>query len=74
MTLEKLREMTDTKREIEFFHENKKYLITYEKEDGRDVIQFGREFEKPLRFKTFTEFMATAMVENHFLREYIQQI
>ena len=74
MTLEKLREMVETKREVEFVHQKQKYLITYEKENGADVIQLGREFEKPLRFKTFTEFMATAMVGNHFLREFILSV
>ena len=74
MTLEKLREMTETKREVEFIHDNKKYLITYEKEGGADIIQLGREFEKPLRYQSFTEFIAKAKVGNQFLREYIQHI
>ena len=74
MTLEKLREMTETKREVEFIHDKKKWLITYEKENGADIIQLGLEFEKPLRFRSFTEFMAKAKVGNQFLREYIQHI
>ena len=74
MTLEKLREMTETKREVEFIHDNKKYLITYEKEGGADFIQLGRVFEKPLRFKTFAEFMAKATVGNQYLREYILDV
>ncbi len=65
---------TEIKREFEFIHDNKKYLITYGSENGKDYIQLGREFERGERFSSFKEMMAKAKVGNQFLREYIQHI
>ncbi|MCR5045824.1 MAG: hypothetical protein K6A42_04550 [Treponema sp.] len=74
MSPEDLQFQTEIKREFEFIHDNKKYLITYGKEDGKDYIQLAREFETGERFHSFKEMMAKAKVGNQFLREYIRSL
>lgn len=69
MTQEEFRFLVDTKKEMEFSYQGKKYSITYgTDESGRSYILFGETY-MGTRYYSFAELMTDAKILNHYFRE-----
>lgn len=69
MTKEEFRFIIDTKKEFEFSYKGTNYNITYGKDDKNcNYIQFGQTYMGE-KYYSFADFMNTAKVQNHYLRE-----
>lgn len=68
MTKDDLFYLVSIKKNFEFDYKGKRYILTYDKKDGKEIILFGRLYETK-KYESFGKFYNEARVENHFFRE-----
>jgi len=74
MTEDDLFYQTQIKKNLEFKYNGKTYQLYYDKdENGNDVLMFGELFSaKP--YTSFGDLMNNATVDNHFLKNMLENL
>ncbi|NLC93528.1 MAG: hypothetical protein GX677_08725 [Treponema sp.] len=72
MDIKTLQFYTEIKKDYEFTYKNKKYDLSYKKDNnGKDLILFGLQYQQQI-FHSFNELINNAKIENSFFREVIK--
>lgn len=74
MTIDDFKYLVAVKKELEFSHNGKVYTLNYASDKDGSYITFGRLYDRPARFSDVGELLNEVKLENHFLREVIQDI
>ncbi len=75
MTSDDIKLYIDTKKELEFLYNSKKYTITYSKDkDGNKIINFGELYSKKSQYDSYEHLMNEAKIDNSFFRFMLDDI
>lgn len=73
MTIDDLQFYINVKKPLEFIYKGKIYSLNYDKDiNGKEYIRFGLLYEEQ-KYDSYGEFINSAMIENHFLKEMLEQ-
>ena len=74
MTKDDIYFYVQAKKELEFKYRGITYCLNYDKDDtGKEYIVFGPIYEGK-RYDSYGEFMNKARVENHYFKEFIEDL
>ena len=74
MTKDDIYFYTQAKKELEFKYNGITYSLNYDKDDnGKEYIIFGPLYEG-VRYESYGELMNKAKVENHYFKEFIEDL
>ena len=74
MTIDAFNYLVAVKKPLEFAHNGKTYNLTYGKDAQGDYLAFGRLYDVPAVYRDVTELLNEVKLENHFLREVLQDL
>ena len=73
MTKEEFIFRLQAKKEMEFLYKGKTYSLTYDFENGKDYIVFGRTFEGK-KYDSYGSLMNEAKIDNHFFKDMLEDL
>ncbi len=74
MDLKTLQFYTEIKKDYEFSYNNKKYDLSYKKDDsGKDIILFGEQYQQDV-FHSFSDLISNAKIDNSFFKEILKTL
>ncbi len=74
MTIDEFKFMVAVKKVLEFTHNGKTYNLTYDTDEEGDYIAFGRLYDTPERYRSVGALLNEVKIDNHFLREVLQNL
>lgn len=74
MTIDEFTYCIAVKKTLEFAYNGKTYTLTHGTDACGTYIAFGRLYDTPARYRDVGELLNDVKIENHFLREVLQDL